>query len=287
MAGMKGFDTIVMVDWSARSKPSPAKPTKDAIFVGISRNGREAVTYHRTRHAAMRALTGLLDGELRAGRRVLAGFDFPFGYPRSFARAVCGSDDPLNLWAYLDDVIEDDKANGNNRFDVAEGLNRLFPGVGPFWGCPAARETDTLPAKGTARHGHGMPERRAVERELPRAQPCWKLFTTGSVGSQVLLGLPHLHNLRQRYGDTLSVSPFQSPDTPIVLAEIYPGLIDATIKARLREDEILDAAQVRLVARAFSRLDPAHLNNLLQEGDAEEGWILGLGDEDALIAGLN
>lgn len=284
---MTGFDTIVMVDWSARSAPSPAKRTKDAIFIGMARDGYLAVSYQRTRHAAMRFLTGLLDGERRAGRRVLAGFDFPFGYPRGFARAVAGSDNPLDLWAHLARVIEDDDRNRNNRWNVAEALNGLFPGIGPFWGCPAARATEALPARGTLRRGHGLPEKRRIEQQLPRAQPCWKLFTTGSVGSQVLLGLPHLHALRQRYGADLSVSPFQPSDTPIVLAEIYPGLIDAAIKARVRPNEILDAAQVRLVARAFSRLDATHLSAMLREGDVEEGWILGFGHEDALIAGLD
>lgn len=288
---MTGFDTIIIVDWSARSAPSPAKWTKDAIFIGMSRNGREAVTYHRTRIAAMRALTGVLDGESRAGRRVLAGFDFPFGYPQGFARAVTGSDDPLVLWAWLAERIEDDDRNGNNRWDVAEALNALFPGVGPFWGCPAARASATLPAKGRLRLGHGMRERREVERLLPRAQPCWKLFTTGSVGSQALMGLPHLHGLRQRYGSDLSVSPFQPPDAPIVLAEIYPGLIDAAIKSRAQNDEILDAAQVRLLARAFAQQTAADLDTMLRRSPAEEGseegWILGLGYEAQLIAGLN
>ena len=284
---MTGFDTVVMVDWSARSKPSPARPTKDAIFIGVSRNGREGVSYHRTRVAAMAALTELLAAELHAGRRTLVGFDFPFGYPRGFARVVTGSDDPLVVWAWLADVIKDDAHNGNNRWDVARRLNALFPGVGPFWGCPAAEASDALPARGLARRGHGMEERRGVERLLPRAQPCWKLFTTGSVGSQVLMGLPHLHALRGRFGATLSVSPFEGCDTPIVLAEIYPGLIDAAVKARVAEGEILDAAQVRLVAKAFAALPPDALAGMLTEGDREEGWILGLGHEDALIAGLD
>lgn len=284
---VSGFDTVVMVDWSARSKPSPAKPTKDAIFIGVSRNGREITSYHRTRMAAMRALEGLLGAELRAGRRVLVGFDFPFGYPHGFARAVTGSDDPFAVWEWLAAHIEDDARNGNNRWDVAEVLNGMFPGVGPFWGCPSARASVVLPAKGTARRGHEMEERRAVEKRLPRAQPCWKLFTTGSVGSQVLMGLPHVQELRKRYGDALSVSPFQTPDTPIVVAEIYPGLIDAAVKVRVRDGEILDAGQVRLVAKAFAALDAAHLDAMLREGDREEGWILGLGHEPALIAGLD
>ncbi|WP_166486037.1 molybdopterin guanine dinucleotide synthesis [Jannaschia sp. CCS1] len=255
--------------------------------MGVSRSGREVVSYYRTRIAAMRVLTGLLDGELRAGRRVLVGFDFPFGYPQGFARAVTGHDDPLRVWEWMAAAIRDDDRNRNNRWDVAKMLNGMFPGVGPFWGCPAGVATDVLPAKGRARRGHGMEERRDVERRLPRAQPCWKLFTTGSVGSQVLMGLPHVQRLRERYGTALSVSPFEAPDTPIVLAEIYPGLIDAAVKSRVADGEILDAVQVRLVARAFASLKPAHLDAMLQEGDLEEGWILGLGHEAALIAGLD
>lgn len=284
---MSGFDTVVMVDWSARSAPSPAKWTKDAIFMGVSRGGREVVSYHRTRLAAVRALTGLLDGELRAGRRVLVGFDFPFGYPRGFARAVTGEDDPFVLWKWLAERIEDDARNGNNRWDVASVLNEMFPGVGPFWGCPAGRASDVLPEKGSLRFGHGMAERREVEKRLPRAQPCWKLFTTGSVGSQVLMGLPHVQGLRERYGADLAVSPFEAPELQIVVVEIYPGLIDGAVKARVAEGEILDAGQVRLVARAFASLDAERLDAMLREGDVEEGWILGLGHEGELIAGLD
>lgn len=283
---MSGFKTVVMVDWSARSAPSPVKPTKDSIFIGVSRGGREETTYHRTRLAAMSALTELLDEELRAGRRVLVGFDFPFGYPQGFARAVTGTDDPFAVWEWLAKRIEDDDRNRNNRWDVAATLNAMFPGVGPFWGCPEARASAVLPAKGRARRGHGMEERREVERLLPKAQTCWKLFTTGSVGSQVLMGLPHVQRLRVRFGETLAVAPFEAPDAPIVLAEIYPGLIDAAVKARVREGEILDAGQVRLVARAFARLAPKRLDALLREGNREEGWILGLGAEVELIAGL-
>ena len=39
-----------------------------------------------------------------------------------------------------------------------------------------------------------------LEQQVPRAQPVWKLFTTGSVGSQALMGLPLLHRLSQRAG---------------------------------------------------------------------------------------
>jgi hypothetical protein len=131
-----------------------------------------------------------------------------------------------------------------------------------------------------------MIERRRVEERLPRAQPCWKLFTTGSVGSQSLLGLPRLQALRARYGDAIAVRPFETRDAPILLAEVYPSLLDRAVKARQRPGEILDAAQVRVLAEAFAGLEPAHLDRILRDGCPEEGWIAGLGHEAALIAAV-
>lgn len=283
---MSRAECIVMVDWSARSAPSPARPVKDAIFIAEHGPEGEKVTYHRTRAAAQAHLVARFDHALAEGWQVTAGFDFPFGYPSGFARAVTGSDDPFALWGWLAEAITDDERNANNRWEVAEKLNALFPGVGPFWGCPAARGTPTLPARGSLRHGHGMPERRAVEERLKRAQPCWKLFTTGSVGSQTLLGLPWLQALRRRYGDRLAVRPFEDRDAPILLAEVYPSLLDREIKARQRPGEILDAAQVRVLAAAFAGLPPERRDAMLREGDREEGWIAGLGHEAELIAAL-
>jgi len=276
------FDRIVTVDWSARSEPSPVRPAKDAIFVADARAGSVAVRYHRTRSAAVESLRSLFDTALRSGETVLAGFDFPFAYPSGFARALTGRDDPLAVWDWLDAAIEDDARNRNNRFDVAEAINRRFPGTGPFWGCPKHRATPHLPDRGSARHGHGMTERRRVERRVPRAQPCWKLFTTGSVGSQALLGLPRLARLRRRYGEDLAVRPFEARAAPLVLAEIYPSLLSEAVARQTRPDEVRDAAQVRVLAQALARLPADRLEAMLRMGDAEEGWILGVGDEDAL-----
>jgi molybdopterin molybdotransferase len=283
---VSGFDTFVMVDWSARAAPSPKKPSVDAIWCAIVRDGAIACTYHRTRADVVEALTTLFDAELAVGRRVLAGFDFPFAYPSGFAKAVTGSDDPLAFWQDLHIRIEDGGDNANNRFDVARDLNNIFAGVGPFWGCPVGVADAALPAKGVLRHGHGLPERRRVEGQpgLGRTQPCWKLYPTGSVGSQALLGIPRLQALRTRYGAKLAVAPFQDMSAPIVLAEIFPSLIADIVADQTQPDEIKDRAQVRVLARAFSRLDPDVMNQMLQKGDPVEGWILGVGDETTLRA---
>ncbi|MEO0660788.1 MAG: hypothetical protein AAFZ87_04555, partial [Planctomycetota bacterium] len=70
-------------------------------------------------------------GVRAAGRRVLAGFDFPFGYPAGVAQAITGSDDPFALWQWLEARIEDQEDGSNNRFEVAEEMNRAFDGPGP------------------------------------------------------------------------------------------------------------------------------------------------------------
>ncbi|MGP1356305.1 molybdopterin guanine dinucleotide synthesis [Roseicyclus sp.] len=280
------FDTIVVVDWSARAVPSPARPTKDAIFIGICRHGHLATLYQRTRTQAMRTIAGLVDGELRAGRRVLAAFDFPFAYPAGFARAVIGDDAPLSLWAQLADLVEDDDRNVSNRFEVAARLNARFAAEGPFWGHPVGRATPGLPFRKPRCDAFPFAERRRIETLIPRAKSCFQLMGAGSVGSQALLGMARLHGLRARFGDSLAVAPFEPPETPIVLAECYPGLISEAIAARTRPDEIPDKAQVRVLAWALGRLPPARLDALLREGDPVEGWILGHGAEAELASAL-
>jgi hypothetical protein len=283
---MTGFDTVVVVDWSARSAPSPAKPSKDAIFLGICRDGYVATLYQRTRAQAMRSLVGLFDGELRAGRRVLAAFDFPFAYPDGFARAVTGCDAPLDLWTHLAEAVEDDDRNRSNRFAVAAGLNAIFAGEGPFWGHPVNMDMPGLPFRKPSYDPFPFPERRRIETLVPRAKSCFQLMGAGSVGSQALLGIARLQALRERYGADIAVAPFEAPDKPLVLAECYPGLFADAIAARMREGEIPDRAQVRVVAWALSRLPAHRLDTLLGEGDLVEGWILGQGAADEIAAAL-
>jgi molybdopterin molybdotransferase len=283
---MTGFDTVVVVDWSARATPSPARPSKDAIFLGICRDGYVATLYQRTRSQAMRNIRGLIDGDLRAGRRILLAFDFPFAYPNGLAENLAGDGDPLEMWAYLTQRIEDDDRNGNNRFEVAAALNGMFGQDGPFWGHPVGVKVPGLPFRKPSHDGFPFSERRRIETLVPRAKTCFQLMGAGSVGSQALLGIARLQGLRERYGAAISVAPFEEPETQVVLAECYPGLFADMIAAHTREGEIPDRAQVRVLAHALSRLAPDRLDPLLREGDRTEGWILGHGAEAELEAAL-
>jgi molybdopterin-guanine dinucleotide biosynthesis adapter protein len=280
------FDTVIIVDWSAANVPSPAKPSADAIWIGVVRDGVENATYHRTRADAETAIVALLDAEALAGRRVLLGCDFPMGYPAGFAGRLTGFRDAPAVWEWLAERIEDAPDNRNNRFDVAADINTRMGGGGPFWGRPAGQVFAALPTtKAVDYDALELPERRAVEVKVPKAQPVWKLYTTGSVGSQTLMGLPMIHRLAQRAGVT--VWPFAPPTGAVVVAEIYPSLLTAAVAKD--DDTIKDRAQVRLLARALWRLaQKGRLAAFFDVPDAaqEEGWILGAGHGAMLAKAL-
>ena len=284
-----GFDTVVVVDWSGAAVPSPRKPSADAIWIGVAGVSGEAVSYHRTRTDAEAHLGDLFALEAAAGRRVLAGFDFPLGYPEGFAARLTGRATALVLWDWLAARIEDAPDNRNNRFALANEINAGFQVQGPFWGRPAGLALSHLPERRLCDHtALGLAERRRVELAVPRAQSVWKLYTTGSVGSQALLGLPVLSRLRHRFG--ASVWPFEPATGPLVLAEIYPSLLAPQVTAA--GDAIKDRAQVQLLARALFRLARSgELGMLLDDvpdwpGRAEEGWILGAGHAGLLRRAL-
>ncbi|RVT87455.1 molybdopterin molybdenumtransferase MoeA [Rhodobacteraceae bacterium CCMM004] len=284
---MGGFDAVAVVDWSARSRPSPEAPTADAIWIGWAEDEAVATAYRRTRAAAMADLAARLTAARAAGRRVLVGFDFPFGAPAGLAPRLTGQADALALWDWLAQEVRDGDDNANNRFDVAARINAACPGVGPFWGVPRGRSVAGVPARGSEREGHGLPERRRVEASVPRAHPVWKLYTTGSVGSQTLLGLPWLAALRRRFGADLTVWPFQAPEGGIVLAEVWPSLLSREVAAAAEPSVVRDRVQVEVLAAALARADAeGTLADLFAAAEgpdlAEEGWILGVGAEDVL-----
>jgi len=301
------FHTHVVVDWSARSRPSPERQTKDAIWWAAARIARRGVRvgepeYARTRHDALGRLARSIAGELDRGRRVLVGFDFPFGYPAGVAAHLSGKASALALWDWLAARIEDGPDNGNNRYDIAAAINRKYPGLGPFWGRPGTWDYPAIPMRASARtHREAHPdERRICDRRAKGAKTVWQLAYAGSVGSQMLLGLPALKRLAQdrRIAGHTAIWPFQTglrtPDAPVVIAEVYPSLLRNEVRARQRDGEILDGAQVRVSAEAFARLDAggglaslfAGAPDLTQAErrivEKEEAWILGLGHEEAL-----
>jgi len=293
------FDNYVMVDWSAAAMP---RLGKDSIWLCHLRRERgrlrvAALENRPTRLDARARLLALFEAELAIGSSVLAGFDFPFGYPEGLAQRL---DLPApawrSLWQLLAQRINDDAGNRNNRFAVAAELNeRIAAGPAPFWGCPRAAQGPFLTMTHHRRHDAlGLAEKRLADRRLTGPQPVWKLAGTGAAGSQALTGIPVLHWLRRQQSlarrtciwpfETGLQAPARERGGRIVLAEVYPSLVPSP----QRNGEVKDRAQVRAIAGHFAALDGEGRLASLFAGDPtltpveraaverEESWILGV-----------
>jgi precorrin-8X/cobalt-precorrin-8 methylmutase len=264
------FDAYIAVDWSASSKP---KRGIDSVWLCKHGSPPENPS---TRHDATERVRELLQELVAAGKWVLVGFDFPYGYPRGFADLIAPGDGPpwRRTWNALARRVRDEAWNANNRFEVAAHLN---VDGGPFWACPAGHAREALTVKRGISFPHkGLQEFRATERAVRGVQPAWKLSGAGSVGSQALLGIPRVASLRDdpALAPVSAVWPFEpTSEAQVVHVEIWPGLVEPT------EHPVRDAGQVEALAAHWARLDAAgRLAPLFQAppSAAEEGWILGV-----------
>jgi hypothetical protein len=283
------FDQIVIVDWSAANAP---KKGKDSIW--ICRHGETPINL-ATRSEAKLHLESLLSDAIGKSERTLVGFDFPFGYPAGFAKRLSLSGEPWRAtWELISDLVKDSPKNGNNRFEVGARLNRLVSGKQfPFWGCPPKRAFDFLGPRHHRGHtdSESLKEHRLIDCWMTGAQPCWKLAYTGSVGSQVLTGIPVVWALRnnEHWRNHARIWPFETglqppKDAAIVFAEVWPSWWKW--KETREMGEIADRAQVRHVAQVFAERDrvgeldawfappvpPDRIDDVL----SEEAWTLGV-----------
>ena len=94
---MSRFDSVAVVDWSASSSLSPARPSADAIWIGQA--GRESC-YFRGRSEAEAALRALIAQEQGAGRRLLIGSLMMYA-PVVMLHYTNGVLNSMLLWAHL------------------------------------------------------------------------------------------------------------------------------------------------------------------------------------------
>jgi len=297
------FDAYIMVDWSAASKPATGA---NSIWIGIlAKDARLKFQFTAvnpdTRLKAIDLIEGLIAKLNKRGDRVLLGFDFSMGYPAGTAAALGLDMKNQPAWkamqSFLSAKLKDKPDNSNARFAIAAGMNyKISQGPFPFWGAPARDQVKTLGAKKTSFENAALPEYRLAEQHLRdtlKAKPksVWQLAYTGSVGSQSLTGIPHIHKLLGTLPDA-TLWPFQTGFVPLdderlegiktVIAEIYPSALQVTPK----KGEVLDKAQVEAIARHYCNLDeksrlgalfgpPDSLDTgKIAQIEAEEGWIL-------------
>jgi hypothetical protein len=285
------FDRVIVVDWSAANLPTSPTNRANAVWIGCCDAEGGAEWHHRTRAGAEAQLRTLIATAQDQGLRLLVGCDFAMGYPAGFAARLTGVAKAPAVWQWLATAITDGPDNRNNRFEVAARINALFPeGDGPFWSHPTGQHYPGLPFRrsGIDYAVLGLAEVRAAEVAVKGAKSPWMLFNPGSVGSQSLLGLPMVDRLSRLPG--VAVWPFDAPDAPVVVAEVYPSLLAGPVAILANAERLpADQAQVRLLSRALYRLSRADRLALLFDTPpeaAEEGWILGAGHAPLLAEAL-
>ena len=288
---VRGFDAVVAVDWSATSGRTRAGENTLHLAVADAA-GVGAARHFPTRHALAAHLIADLGARAARGERVLAVFDVAFGWPAGAARHVTGADDPLALWDWMAGALADGEDGRNDRFAVAGRLNAMLPGEGPLWGRPAAPEIDGLaPTKPAA---PAFPEWRATEAAMRdagglagRPKSVWQIAYSGSVGGQTLTAMAALSRVRAALGADCAVWPFEAADAPVVLAEVYLAHADGAAPLWMGPGDPKDAGQVRAMAAGVLGALRAGADLLAPPRApeaAEEGWVLGIGHEDAIDA---
>jgi precorrin-8X/cobalt-precorrin-8 methylmutase len=149
--------------------------------------------------------------------------------------------------------------------------------------------------RGTPPAAQALPAFHLTEQRQHGPQSVWKLCYPGAVGSQVLVGIPYLAQLRDHptlrersrvwpFETGFQLAPRTARDWTILHAEVYPSIVPIVPAA----GECKDRAQVRTLAHHFANDDergmlhqrfttPIQLTNEeLTHITQEEGWILGI-----------
>ena len=310
------FDAYVMVDWSGSDRRRAGR--QDCIWIahGPATAATPATVSPPSRTEAEHIIRAQLQPIIAAKKgRVLLCADFGYGYPAGFASLLSNSASAAVppwrvVWQYLIKYVHDDlgtkpgrqSTNRSNRFEVASAINAAVSNPaspGPFWclfkpggyACvPQKRPPQPFGCAAGNIGPLGITDRRA------KSDTPFRLFGTGSVGSQVLTGIPRLESIRfdPEFARCSAVWPFETgwapatgswldPELRVLHAEIYPS-----VRAPLT-DTIKDRGQVRDMWRWARDLDaknflikefaiPPGITSGSEEDIVirkEEGWILG------------
>lgn len=296
------FDAYIIVDWSA----AEAKKTgEQSVWIGVAKRDARFRPAYESHNPATRAegealLRKLVSEAQRRGERVFIGFDFALAYPAGTAARLKLDGQPWSaMWKFLAAEVKDKPDNTNNRFAVANKMNRLMTdGPRPFWGAPAKQVQTWLSATRPDDVYAGMKEFRATEEAAckgkQRPKSVWQMHGAGVVGGQTMLGVAMLARMVEDWGPSVAVWPFGTgwkaltaadvEPLSVVVGEVWPSLMPL----KPEPGEVKDATQVRTLAQHLLRLDekgelgalfgaPKDASpELIAQVEAEEGWILGV-----------
>lgn len=286
MTALPAFDRFYGIDWSgSKARRLPG------LRVAASAPGDGAPALLDGPHPGglWRRLDvlALLEREIAAGSRVLAGFDFAFAYAHADRGGYfpdTGPDlaDIRALWAFVEDLAGD--------------TEDLYAGAVYAPGSPVADHYLSPVGRGPL---YSYRQRRTEQAcaGITTPHPVFKCIGAANVGTGSLAGMRMLH----RIAETAAVWPFDAPG-PVTLVEVFPrryfmgvgqdprawrdaAVIDATLAGygsaayagpALDSEDKADAVVAAAALRALSA-DPQVWSAPAHEPASRlEGWIFGV-----------
>lgn len=236
------FDRFLGIDWSG---------SKAARLPGLR------VAECRPGHAAPGLLDGprhgglwrrldvldLLEREISAGSRVLAGFDFAFGYAHADRDAYFPETGP---------AVPDIRA----LWDLVEALSGqtddLYAGTVYAPGSPVAEHYLSPLGRG-ARYTHRQRRTEQACAAVTTPHPVFKCIGAANVGTGSLAGM----RLLRRIAERAAVWPFSAPG-PVTVVEIFPRryfLTTGQNPRAWREGSVIDAVLAGYGSDPYARAD--------------------------------
>jgi hypothetical protein len=272
------FSRILAIDFSAASVPTLGE--NSLWLAWREQGGPLRTTNFATRHELSIRIENLA---ARPGRTLIV-IDVALGWPQGMAYAL-GVKGRRGVVALLSTLLSDDDNNRNNRFDVANELNRRS-GASLWWGHPATHRYTHLSMNSAAPHElapRPFSHMRLIERHVGGViKSPMQLSGVGAVGSQSLMAQLLFDRLRHG-GMDLSVWPFEPATTRVVVAESFFSLLDWRKESGTVRDQRQVRACVRWAERELATSDPLNEVALLSQLTAlerravlaEEGWLMG------------
>ncbi len=273
-----------------------------------------------TRKAALDFIKQILEQDKK---KTLIGFDFGFGYPH---QAYGTEEKTLGgcwkcLWEKLTSLYSEDDQEIDNKgrphYKLVDQWNSGKKGLF-FWGKPnnikgSLDNVKTVECDAKARREDAKVDNFRITDKRVRwsgVKSLWQLYGAGSVGSQTLLGIPYVEELRRCFGEKVRVWPFETnfgknlKGFNILICEVHFAAIGRVQERIARKTDALecqsenhqipkgypkDRIQVEEMCRFFAEEDKD--GSLLQKflkvdcscvskddrikAQTKEGWILG------------
>jgi hypothetical protein len=232
------FDAFIAIDWSG------AVGYYRGIAVAICHAGRaapELVEPHSGRWTRL-AIADWLEHQIDAGKRLLIGLDFAFGFPFEEKGGYLGGQarevkDIFGLWSLIETKSRNETDFGCRNFVSDPAHRELFWIAGP------------QPEQWIERKRYT--EFQCAESTQTRPDTVYKLLGSKQVGKASITGIRVLHRLRSRHGNRVAIWPFEAMRRSVIV-EIYPTLFRRMATrslAKLRSQAELNAALIKLGSR--------------------------------------